>query len=134
MQARERSRSTDRVRERQSRFYYASRSQRDSSYSCRRFQIASSHILVDKSMGHSWNVRQSPRREEQHNPSPRMSEGIPGGQPASHPKFFPAISAIVAPMLSDAVAAGEGAFSTWIIRSASTNRKSSTRAPLGSTA
>ena len=42
--------------------------------------------------------------------------------------------AMVRPMLSEAVAAGEGAFSTWIIRSASTKRKSSTSCPFGSSA
>ena len=45
-----------------------------------------------------------------------------------------AIPAIVSPMLIDAVAAGEGALSTCTIRSASTIRKSSSRAPSGSSA
>ena len=39
--------------------------------------------------------------------------------------------AMVWPILKDAVAAGEGALRTWIMRAASTIRKSSTRRPSG---
>jgi hypothetical protein len=49
-------------------------------------------------------------------------------------KFLAAISAMVWPMLMEAVAAGEGALSTWIICAASTMLKSSNRAPLGASA
>ena len=49
-----------------------------------------------------------------------------------NPHCRAAMSAIVRPMLSEAVAAGEGAFKTWIMCSACTKRKSSTMAPLGS--
>lgn len=45
-----------------------------------------------------------------------------------------AISAIFLPIASDAVAPGEGAFSTWMAFSLWTIRKSSTRAPLRSMA
>ena len=45
-----------------------------------------------------------------------------------------ASSAMYSPMASEAVAAGEGALSTWTARSVAMMRKSSTRLPSGSTA
>src|SRR3990172_702909 len=55
-------------------------------------------------------------------------------RPQPSPKLFSAIASTSALIASDAVAPGEGAFSTWIAFFASTMRKSSTSLPASSTA